>query len=306
MATRMQQRRDTAANWTSSNPTLLAGEIGFETDTGQFKIGDGSTVWTSLSYAGGGADDTAYNATSWNTNTDAATKNAIRDKIETMDTAIGLNTAKDTNATHSSEVTGSGALTIADNVVDEANLKLDEGATNDYVLTADSAKSGGMKWAASSGGMSDLVDDTTPQLGGDLDLNQKGVSLNPAPTADVTGNGIIATMTVDANTVGVGSALHLDTDGNWIEADADTVATMPCAALALETGTGSKKVLFHGIIRNDAWAWTVGGLLYVSDTVGTLTHTAPTGSGDQVQVVGIATHADRIYFNPSLVLVEVA
>lgn len=46
-------RRDTAANWTSANPTLEAGEIGFETDTGQFKIGDGSTAWGSLDYAGG-------------------------------------------------------------------------------------------------------------------------------------------------------------------------------------------------------------------------------------------------------------
>ena len=45
---KMQQRRDTAANWTSNNPTLSAGEIGFETDTGKFKIGDGSTAWNSL------------------------------------------------------------------------------------------------------------------------------------------------------------------------------------------------------------------------------------------------------------------
>jgi hypothetical protein len=43
-------RRDTAANWTSNNPTLAAGEIGVETDTGKFKIGDGSTAWTSLAY----------------------------------------------------------------------------------------------------------------------------------------------------------------------------------------------------------------------------------------------------------------
>ena len=47
----MQQRRDTAAGWTSSNPTLLAGELGFETDTYKFKLGDGTTVWTSLAYA---------------------------------------------------------------------------------------------------------------------------------------------------------------------------------------------------------------------------------------------------------------
>lgn len=47
----IQVRRDTAANWTSVNPTLAAGEWGLETDTGRLKIGDGSTSWTSLLYA---------------------------------------------------------------------------------------------------------------------------------------------------------------------------------------------------------------------------------------------------------------
>jgi hypothetical protein len=45
-----QQRRDTAANWTFNNPTLLAGELAYETDTGKWKIGTGSTAWTALSY----------------------------------------------------------------------------------------------------------------------------------------------------------------------------------------------------------------------------------------------------------------
>ena len=45
-----QQRRDTAANWTAADPTLLAGELGYETDTGKWKVGDGSTAWSSLSY----------------------------------------------------------------------------------------------------------------------------------------------------------------------------------------------------------------------------------------------------------------
>ena len=48
----MQQRRDSAANWTANNPTLLDGEIGYETDTGKIKIGNGSDAWTALSYAG--------------------------------------------------------------------------------------------------------------------------------------------------------------------------------------------------------------------------------------------------------------
>ena len=46
----MQQRRGTAAQWTAANPTLAAGEIGFETDTNQFKIGNGSSAWAVLSY----------------------------------------------------------------------------------------------------------------------------------------------------------------------------------------------------------------------------------------------------------------
>ena len=50
MAAIIQFRRDTAANWTSNNPTLAAGEIGYETDTEKYKIGDGSTAWTSLGY----------------------------------------------------------------------------------------------------------------------------------------------------------------------------------------------------------------------------------------------------------------
>ena len=48
-----RQRRDTAANWTAENPTLLAGEIGVESDTGYWKIGNGSTAWNSLAYLAG-------------------------------------------------------------------------------------------------------------------------------------------------------------------------------------------------------------------------------------------------------------
>ncbi len=48
-----KQRRDSAANWTANNPTLLAGELGYESDTGKWKVGDGSTAWTSLAYIPG-------------------------------------------------------------------------------------------------------------------------------------------------------------------------------------------------------------------------------------------------------------
>jgi len=48
-----KQRRDTAANWTAENPTLLAGEIGVESDTGYWKIGTGAAAWNSLGYVRG-------------------------------------------------------------------------------------------------------------------------------------------------------------------------------------------------------------------------------------------------------------
>lgn len=54
VVTQIQVRRGTAAQWTSANPTLAAGELGFETDTGLLKGGNGATAWNSLPYVGAG------------------------------------------------------------------------------------------------------------------------------------------------------------------------------------------------------------------------------------------------------------
>ena len=50
LTAKQKQRLDTASNWSSANPTLLSGEIGYESDTGKTKVGDGSTAWSSLAY----------------------------------------------------------------------------------------------------------------------------------------------------------------------------------------------------------------------------------------------------------------
>lgn len=50
MAIRIQLKRDTAANWTSFNPILRAGEVGIETDTQRLKIGDGTSTWSARPY----------------------------------------------------------------------------------------------------------------------------------------------------------------------------------------------------------------------------------------------------------------
>ena len=52
MAVQIQLRNDTAAAWTAANPILAVGEIGLESDTNKFKIGNGTQAWNSRTYAG--------------------------------------------------------------------------------------------------------------------------------------------------------------------------------------------------------------------------------------------------------------
>jgi hypothetical protein len=62
VVTQIQVRRGTAAQWTSTNPTLAAGEFGFETDTNKLKCGNGSTAWNSLTYINNDGDITGVTA----------------------------------------------------------------------------------------------------------------------------------------------------------------------------------------------------------------------------------------------------
>lgn len=152
--------------------------------------------------------------------------------------------------------------------------------------------------------LANLVEDTTPQLGGDLDLNEKNIQLKPAPSANVTPSGIIISATVDTNAEGIGAPLFMAADGHFDTADATAIATAPCVALALETGIGTKKVLLYGVIRNDAWNWTIGpgqaGFIYLNTTVGTLTQVQPSAPDQVIQIVGWALSADVMFFCPQL------
>lgn len=94
-AVQIQFRRDTAANWTSTNPTLAQGELGYETDTNQFKIGNGSSAWSALEYFASSevsgditvdsvtVDDDEYDA-GWFEDLSVPTKNAVYKKIQAL------------------------------------------------------------------------------------------------------------------------------------------------------------------------------------------------------------------------------
>ena len=132
-------------------------------------------------------------------------------------------------------------------------------------------------------------------------------STSAIPTTDHTTVGTLTTLTVGENVV-YGDALYMKSDGKLWKADADASTTMPIIAIATNSisADAAGNVLVHGFLRDDTYTWTPGQVIYGSLTGGEITATAPTGTGDQVQVIGVAISADVIYFNPSLVLIEVS
>ena len=146
--------------------------------------------------------------------------------------------------------------------------------------------------------------------GGNVTLaDAKSVIFDAAPASDHNAAGLIASMTAGA-TLAFGDAVYQKSDGEMHLGDADAASTAGVVALAVASGSdgAASNFMFYGFARDDSWNWTVGGLVYLSTTGtsgNTLTQTAPTGSGDIVQILGVATHADRIFFNPSLTYAEV-
>lgn len=59
MSITMQQKRGSALDWSNSTLILLAGEIGFETDTNKMKVGNGIDVWNDLDYVVGSESNDA-------------------------------------------------------------------------------------------------------------------------------------------------------------------------------------------------------------------------------------------------------
>lgn len=127
------------------------------------------------------------------------------------------------------------------------------------------------------------------------------VVLTEAP-ADQAYTGTTVALTYGESLV-PGDVVYFKSDGKVYKADADGSGTYPAIGIALETASsGSHLVLLDGIYRDDTrYNWTVGGLLYLSTTAGSLTQTQPSATDNVIQVMGIATHADRILLRPHLV-----
>jgi hypothetical protein len=135
--------------------------------------------------------------------------------------------------------------------------------------------------------------------------------ITAAPGSDHIASGIKIQLAAHENQA-FGDVCYIASDGQAQLVDADAIATgigvVMCADASISANATGNYLLF-GVARDDTWAWTVGGLIYITvtgTTGNTLTQTQPpvTGVDDVIQVVGVATHADRMFFNPQLTNIE--
>lgn len=124
--------------------------------------------------------------------------------------------------------------------------------------------------------------------------------LNALPGTDDTYEGSVIIGRNAGATIAQWEAAYLDGSGTWQLADANGTNTYPARGLATAAyvNTNAAVVLDDGVARNDAWAWTIGGTIYLSTTAGGLTQTAPSTSGDKVQIMGYALSADSMRVKP--------
>jgi len=166
------------------------------------------------------------------------------------------------------------------------------------------------QWTASAHGaylsLSTTADNTTTTItrmtiaaNGDIQL-PGSIQYTNALSTDHTASGDIFAIGTVSGTPGFGTPVYISASDTIALADADSATTMPAIGVYIS----NNQVLYSGVIRDDSWTWTVGGKIYVSQS-GTLTQTAPSASGTQVQIVGIAITATRVLIVPDKTIIEI-
>ena len=111
-----------------------------------------------------------------------------------------------------------------------------------------------------------------------------------------------------------GEVVYFKSDGKCWKAVATAAATSRAVAMCTATISANAfgAFLLKGFARfnSEFPTWTIGGPLFTPEAetsgVNVPEQAAPDGDGDFVQVLGFATSADAVYFNPDSTVVEVA
>jgi hypothetical protein len=296
---RLQLRQDTAANWTASNPVLLAGELGRESDTGKIKIGTGSTPWSGLAYQPFGGQIT--NADISATAEIAVSKladGAARELLQTDAAGTGVEWASNIDipgtldvtgaATFDAAVTVQGDLTVngTTTTIDTANLAIEDKnieigkVTTPTDVTADG---GGITLKGTTDKTINWVDATDAwTLSEHVNIaSAKEYRIAGTKVLDATslGSAVVSSSLTSVDTIGAGVWQGTAISKTYL--DATLVSTG-------DTGTVTSTMILDGTIVNadiNASAAIVDTKLATISTAGKVSGTAIT-SGD------IATSGD--------------
>lgn len=243
--------------------------------------------------------------------------------------ATSMTVASDTgsDATLAAATTSlAGVMSAADKTKLDA---IEAGATADMtgaeIVAAIDTQLGGTTWQSGGGAgatnLSATRDATTMTVasdtGSDATLAAATSSLAGVMTAaDKTKLDAVDSLSIPATTntyqgrvitgINAGEALsqwdtvYIGAGGTWLRADANGSNTFPARGVVVAaTASGAAAtVLVFGVVRNNAWTFTPNGDLYLSGTVGGLTQTVPSTTGDRIQKIGYALTATSIFVCP--------
>lgn len=229
MATRIQVRRDTLANWNSFNPTLSSGEIAFVTDQNKIKIGDGATAFTALEYL---EADAFVDSVALGTDTTG-------DYVETLIASDGISISGEGAESASVTVTNTGVLSLA-------------GTTNEIEV---SAASGNITLSLPTSITVDLVGDVT----GNADTaSALATARNISLGGDVSGSASFnggADITIAA-TVADDSHNHIIANVDGLQTALDNNASSASAVASDLTNHENATTSVHGIADTSSLATT--------------------------------------------------
>jgi hypothetical protein len=285
MAIRMQQRRGTAAQWTAANPTLAAGEIGFETDTGKFKIGNGASVWSALSYFADAEDfDTATIEATIDSKVATAVSNLVDGSPETLNTLNEIADAINNDSSFAASVVSSLATkaNISDFTAHTSNTTDVHGIVNTADLVVQSVLTAAISAHDVTTNVHGIVD--TSVLATTTGVTEV-VDLHDGTTTNVHGIANTADLATQTNLSDAISLHNSETTDVHGIADTTALATQTYANDQVSTHNNLTANV-HGIADTSVLATTTT----VNDAVGA--HNI-----DTTNVHGIADTADLVLTN---------
>lgn len=307
----LQNKRDTAANWTANNPTLLEGQLGVETDdlltAPKFKIGDGVTDWNTLPYFYGGlasAQDlnnvlsvgNSTNGQNINVNTNDSIQIGNSSRIIWDDPSLI------TSALNIQNVTGNNYISLSDNGTnysggnwDITGYELKAGQTTLEINPTGIATVGTTQWNDTIGSSETTLKGGNVVLKNGIDLVARVVNkVTPAITLTKSAYQVVKISGAQGQRLAIDLA-KADTDNN----SADTLG------LVIETISPNKEGFIMcvgqlseidttGSLQSETWA--DGDVLYLSPTVkGAITNVKPNGSTGHIVVIGYVEYAHAIH-----------